>query len=279
FFVSGEHPEPVLYRKGHATFIKPKFQVSKLGFLLGEARFGVDVFRLRPGDVMICGSDGRDDLMLTGADAFHPEMNNDETLFLKHVEAGDGNLEKIYEQTGKAGTLTDDISLLRVEYVGVTESAPDDLKPETALELAVQGRALNREGKFAETAEILGAAGQQICQAGPRGERTDRAYETLLIQLLKACVRLDRFSEGRELAEPFVESNPGNVRVIYYLSVCCRMTGDLEYAADCGERVYLRDPRFGANLSNLIQTYVRMGTQGRARRLYAELLELEAEPS
>ncbi|MBK6604601.1 MAG: SpoIIE family protein phosphatase [Leptospiraceae bacterium] len=62
-FFNAEHPLSVVYRDGKASFIEDGITAHKLGM-----PFNVDVgliqFQLQPGDVIFCGSDGKDDLIL-----------------------------------------------------------------------------------------------------------------------------------------------------------------------------------------------------------------------
>ena len=99
YFMNAEHPDMVLYRDGIANFIENPNQYRKLGTQGQSGNISVEVFSLRPDDVVILGSDGRDDIILgkdptTGSDI----INQDELLFLTHVKKADGDLEKIYEE-------------------------------------------------------------------------------------------------------------------------------------------------------------------------------------
>ena len=122
WFLNAEHPFVVLYRKKRAVFLEKEMSYRKLG-VATEDEIRVKRFRLRKGDVVIVGSDGRDDIFLGTKDGARV-INEDESLFLKHVEAGGGELGGIVESIRAGGELTDDLSLLRVEYAG-GDSPPD----------------------------------------------------------------------------------------------------------------------------------------------------------
>jgi serine phosphatase RsbU (regulator of sigma subunit) len=120
YFMNAEHPDMVLYRDGVASFIENPNQYRKLGTQGQTGNISVEVFSLRPDDVIILGSDGRDDIILgkdpvTGSDI----INQDEHLFLNHVKKADGDLELIYEEIKKAGKQMDDLSLFRIHFKGV----------------------------------------------------------------------------------------------------------------------------------------------------------------
>ena len=58
--------------------------------------FIIKTFQLLPGDVLIAGSDGRDDISL-GYDSFGNRIiNENENLFLEIVEKGDAQRQNIY---------------------------------------------------------------------------------------------------------------------------------------------------------------------------------------
>ncbi|MCB1180229.1 MAG: SpoIIE family protein phosphatase [Leptospiraceae bacterium] len=113
YFMNTEHPQTVLYRNGKANFIEKKFTHYKLGSGLEE--FNTDKklihkVQLERGDMLLMGSDGKDDVRINGV------INEDETLFLKHVEDGKGDLNEIASLIINTGEITDDFSMLRVEY-------------------------------------------------------------------------------------------------------------------------------------------------------------------
>lgn len=113
-YFNAEHPAAVLYRSGHAEFIDEDVHMRKLGSqLAGE--YSITQMQLEPGDVVIIGSDGRDDLHIET----HGEsrvINEDESLFLRIVEESGGELEGIVQGIQKRGEIIDDLSLIRIAY-------------------------------------------------------------------------------------------------------------------------------------------------------------------
>ena len=125
FFTNAEHPWPVVLRSGHADFLKTNVFYRKLGIIPGQekypwkvlrddAPFHVDTFQLRAGDTLLVGSDGRDDLML-GISKDQRVINEDENIFRRLAEETNGDLKELFEKLTKAGEITDDLSLIRVE--------------------------------------------------------------------------------------------------------------------------------------------------------------------
>ncbi|MBX7058583.1 MAG: SpoIIE family protein phosphatase [Leptospirales bacterium] len=115
FMINAEHPESALYRAGEARFLSNDTPLRKLGYSVAGSRLRIAVHELIAGDILILGSDGRDDVATNTANA-ERRMNEDETLFLRHVEQAGGDLDGIIELIKASGELTDDLSLLRVQY-------------------------------------------------------------------------------------------------------------------------------------------------------------------
>ena len=78
----------------------------------------MDTFQILPGDVLLIGSDGRDDISISNGTDGTRVINENENLFLGVVEISDADLNRIYENLLKQGEITDDLSLLRLEYIG-----------------------------------------------------------------------------------------------------------------------------------------------------------------
>jgi len=121
YFISAEHPTPILYRDNKASFIPAQFNYTKLGMMKTNRKIFVNTFELKDRDVLIIGSDGKDDIFLS-SDSNEISINEDENLFLENVEASQGNLINIIRTIKSQGELMDDISLVRLEF---TESSND----------------------------------------------------------------------------------------------------------------------------------------------------------
>lgn len=119
YYFNAEHPSPVLYRDSTASFIDEE-PLRKLGFPTFEETIELPLRtqQLQKGDIIIIGSDGKDDLDL-GLDSKERSINSDETLFLDTVKKADGDLEKIYSGILSKGQVIDDVSLIRVEFLGI----------------------------------------------------------------------------------------------------------------------------------------------------------------
>ena len=111
-YVNAEHPFCVLYRDGKAAFAETEISMHKIGvpFRQKPMLYGR---KLLHGDIFIVGSDGRDDLAVSGAKT---TTLADFERFPGLVENGAGNLEKIVANIRRTGEITDDLSLIRIEY-------------------------------------------------------------------------------------------------------------------------------------------------------------------
>ncbi|MCB1310176.1 MAG: SpoIIE family protein phosphatase, partial [Leptospiraceae bacterium] len=76
----------------------------------------VDSFALQSGDVIIVGTDGRDDLCIGTDERGFQIVNENEELFLEVVQESAGNLERIHEELLQRGDLMDDLALIRIQY-------------------------------------------------------------------------------------------------------------------------------------------------------------------
>ena len=121
YYINAEHPWTVLYRDGKSDFIEKENYFSKLGSPINAKLLFVNVFQMKKGDVILIGSDGRDDFALpdsSEAKSVERNINFDETEFLRTVKQGEADLARIYELTSEKGVITDDYSLIRIEYKG-----------------------------------------------------------------------------------------------------------------------------------------------------------------
>lgn len=64
YFINAEHPVSIIYRDGKASFIDEDFIFRKLGTEIAQSYIYVKIFQMKDGDIVINGSDGRDDIIL-----------------------------------------------------------------------------------------------------------------------------------------------------------------------------------------------------------------------
>lgn len=111
YYLNCEHPWSVLYRDGQAAFIEDELTMRKLGMPLQDRKISLKRMNLSAGDVLLLGSDGRDDLEI------REQIDSDEKRFLEAVEYGNGNIGDIVTYLDKQGLRTDDLSLMKIEIL------------------------------------------------------------------------------------------------------------------------------------------------------------------
>ncbi|MEM7184158.1 MAG: SpoIIE family protein phosphatase [Spirochaetota bacterium] len=114
YYVNAEHPWIVLWRDHKASFASETVHYRKLGTPGMEKDFQIAQMQMQMGDVLLIGSDGKDDLLAKGD--LERNINDDETLFLRMVEKAQGDLQAIYDSITEIYELIDDFSLLAVSY-------------------------------------------------------------------------------------------------------------------------------------------------------------------
>ncbi|MCX7997564.1 MAG: SpoIIE family protein phosphatase, partial [Leptospiraceae bacterium] len=111
--INAEHPFMVLYRDGKASFLETEIDQNKFG-VEPKLEFKIKTFYLKENDVIIMGSDGKDDILLHGKEE---DLNYDSELFLKIVEKTKCNLKKIVKTIFDIGDVIDDLSLLKIHFL------------------------------------------------------------------------------------------------------------------------------------------------------------------
>ncbi len=257
YFINAEHPRPVLFREGRAEFVGRPDVLRKIGSRDIERPLSVETFRMRPGDIVIVGSDGRDDLILRDDGAGNRVINEDENLFVKVVERSAGVLSFIEKEIHEEGAISDDLSLIQITYQNHDEAK---VSPEFETKMNL-GRQAFSDKNYSEALHQFGQAraiepdNVQLAVLTARALRRSKNYKELTSHCEAAAVRF-----------------PWNTELIYLLSLGRKKSGDYRQAADDGERVRLRKPDHLKNLLNLAEIYLRMKNHGRAATILNEIL-------
>lgn len=227
-FFNAEHPFSVLYRDKKASFIESEISAHKMGM-----PFNNDVqvvsFKLQPGDVLICGSDGKDDLVLSNTIEAGRIINEDENLFLKLVESGEGNLKRIYENINLNGELSDDLSLLRISFM-------ENINPEEAQEFSFNNKTnselvmeLIKEKKYSHALEEL--------------EKTPEESNLIYIYRKAFCLnKLKRNSEALKLFDSADEKIKEHTKIIKLLAKLYFDMGNFKEAENFLEKLSQINP-------------------------------------
>lgn len=245
YYMNAEHPYSILYRDGIASFLGENVFYRKLGSQLVEGTLSVQTFQFMPGDVLFNGSDGRDDILLENIDG-KKNMNYDETRILRIVEESKGDLERINSLLEREGVLTDDLSIMRIEWNGIV---PKKVKIKFSKK---DKKSLDKF--FAEWND-----GKQ-------------AHPAALKELSLSYFRLREYDKASFCAHEYLKAIPSDDVMLAYTSRMLRKAGDMNQSVDVGERLRIRDPKNVRNLRNLIRAYKGLNNAERILKL-EEILE------
>ncbi|MBM9589095.1 serine/threonine-protein phosphatase [Leptospira sp. 201903075] len=253
YYVNAEHPWSVLLRNEKAEFIKTNSELRKLGTPVKENALEISTLQLQPGDILILGSDGRDDIeFVTEADL--RKINHDEELFLHHVESGKGELKSIYHSILETGELTDDLSLMRISFKEHLSLPPRSIRKES-YELMRKARSNIKEN-------LLEKAKENLLEAN----KINPENQEILRALLRLLVRTKEYTLASEKFNSYIEEFPGDTDLIYLASFTYKQTKEYGKAIDMGERIRLRNPGHLANLLRLVQLYLLVGNLPKAEK-------------
>lgn len=248
YYVNAEHPWPVLYRNGKAQFISSDIVLYKVGNVLQLHPFMIHTFALRKGDSFFVGSDGKDDIILGYEEDGTRIINEDEELFLQHVEQGEGQLDRIAESIKSQGELTDDFTLLSISFEG--EGVYDkyhhskeslDLEDQ---ELFDKAHELEKGKHWGKALDILNKLSHK-----------DKTALPALSRMMRLHLKRQEYSRSAKLGERYYNIDPLNNKIIFLTSFSFKKAKKLSRAVHYGEILRLRDPKNVRNLMNLADAY------------------------
>lgn len=255
YYINAEHPWSVLYRNGKADFIEKELVLRKLGTQGVSGHIEVATLQMEPKDVIIMGSDGRDDLLLGYDDDGARIINENELQFLKIVEEADGQLDRIRELLDNYGELTDDLSLLRIGYKEDVHHDHSQLSQHVI-------QLLNRARLAVKSGQLKVAIGDL-----EEANRIDDSQPEVMRDLIKAYLKDKQFEKAANLAEDYIHIKPADSEFLYIASYCHKVLQNFKKAADFGERLRLRNHDMVKNLVNLADIYYLQGLFHRSRTI------------
>lgn len=279
FYFNAEHPFSVLYRNGKSYFIEDRLNLRKLG-LDSEIPFQVFKFQLVPGDIVIIGSDGRDDVDITPDEPVRT-INEDETLFLKHVEAGRASLEEIVKSLRKMGEFIDDLSLMRISYKESEVKRTDEMIAAPVIELPIDIDFDNTEMVYSEAKKLLRdgkdeAARLLMAKCFSRGDHTRENNKFNKLFGLLAFQSRD-YTSSATVIRKYLQKDPDYLEFWYYLGIAEKKLGHYNLAQEAAEKLSIADPNHILNLLNLADIYRLMGKLETARMVIDDLLTKDPE--
>ncbi|RHX82318.1 serine/threonine protein phosphatase [Leptospira yasudae] len=278
FYFNAEHPFTVLYRDGRATFLDSSLTLRKIG-LESEYPFKVFNTTLRKGDVLIVGSDGKDDLDLT-PDKDTRSINEDETLFLKTVELGKGDLDKIEHLIYKNGEITDDLSLLRIEFgiLKTEQTRGSSLDADHSIAASLNEEPNDWSISYSHARQLYkdGNVKEAIDELADLYSKTPE--DSKVIKLLGLLSFKDKdYVKAVEILGKYLELDPELSEYWYYLSVANKKLGRLPEAISASERVIAKQPDNANNLVNLSDLYRMQQDYTTAKEFAIKALDLDPQ--
>lgn len=263
YFISAEHPRNILLRDGKASFIEDiEIVFRKLGTPDANSQLSISIFQMQQGDIILFGSDGRDDVLLEDEKGSH--INEDENQILRIVEKAAGNTDAIYELLVSNAELIDDISLVRIHRIAPSPLEKNQLANKSA-EILSEAASLRRAHKPEEAITMLHEMFQHF---------TEAEESELRRELIRSLLLVHRYTDLLPLAKQNFLANPSDSELLYILSYASKKTGDLEEAAHYGERLRLRDPNHVKNLLNLSEIHLKRKNYVRSSELLEEAREI-----
>ncbi|MBE7412834.1 MAG: SpoIIE family protein phosphatase [Leptospiraceae bacterium] len=273
WYFNAEHPFTVLYRDGKATFIEDKLNLRKLG-LDSEIPFKVFKFQLHPGDVIILGSDGRDDINLT-PDGPIRTINEDETIFLEHVELGKGELQSIKSKILEFGEITDDLSILRIGFKESVES--EEINTNETLR-ASSSKDKNSHSFYLEAKNLLKIGNsEKAISTLSEGFQKDSSNHKLNKLLGLLSFKEKDYETAARAIEKYLEYDPESIDFLFYFSVSLKRLGKYESSLSVAEKSESLQPQNIQNLVNLADLYRILGRNEEALVYQKKAIDLDPE--
>ncbi|MDZ4725566.1 MAG: SpoIIE family protein phosphatase, partial [Leptospira sp.] len=212
YFMNVSHPDLVLYRSGKAEYIRSTNELPKLGHDDPTLSISMNVFPLSAGDVVVLGSDGRDDLIMGIDNDGYDIFNDDESLFLLNVERANSDLQQIYELILETGKIIDDLSLLKLSWLGQSDSVPKIDHSNILMKIET----LKEKGNFSEVFDLA----KNMIDLYP--------HETpYLYEISNALAELGQFEKAIDFGEKLRLRNPNHISNILNLVNCYTKVGKI----------------------------------------------------
>jgi tetratricopeptide (TPR) repeat protein/HAMP domain-containing protein len=265
YYINAEHPWSILYRDGKASFLENELFLRKIGTPGQENKFYIKLFQLQDDDIILFGSDGRDDILIQSNELNEEIMNEDENLFIKTVEEANAEIEDIIKLTKIKGKISDDFSLLKIEFKKST--SVDNIIDDTIFNLIddLQSKMVS-EPKY-----VIEKINSIVYEY--------RDQKILFKIRAEAYLNIQDYQEALTDYLHYSTLDPSDSLVLFEISKLYEALGDINNAANFGERVYLRLPNFVDNIKHLIKLNIKLGNEDKAKILSEKTLSLTKQDS
>jgi HAMP domain-containing protein len=262
YHILAEHPRAVIYREGKASFLENDKMLRKLGTSGVDGTLQIATTQLAPGDVLIVGSDGRDDIILGFSDEGDRIINEDEFLFLRNVEETDGKIPELVDKLESLGEIMDDLSLMRIERYVEEHAAKNAFDYQGVLD------GVKRDLKSGDSNRAISRIEAYLKQ--------DAFYPEAVKNLSQIYYQIGNYEKAAQYAQDYLWLKPADADFVYFASLCYRRIRDFRRSIDLCERLRLREYPLPKNLALLTDLHIRTGNIKRAETILAELIELDS---
>jgi len=263
YFVNAEHPWAILNRNNKASFIENDLTFRKLGTKEVNKKFWVQTFQLRNNDEIFIGSDGKDDILLGYTDEKERIINEDENLILKYVEQNEGDIDKITHSIEKEGELTDDYSLLKIQYKidrNLMRKKIHELKKNIAIgKQYLEDQNLIRE--FNNWHQSVKKVSEKI----------------MLKKIIQILFLKKHYKITYKFSKIYTEFFPANTEMFYIRAKCAFELDKTQKAMEYSERFRARIHANFNNLFLLSKIHYKLKNYIRASKIIQEALDLKAK--
>ena len=240
--VNSDHPKTILYRNNEATFLNSVTDTNKLGVSIIPNQFKVSTFILEHEDIIIIGSDGKDELIMKDKNE-NPYYNLDENLFLKIVEQSSGDVDKMILNLDSTGIVRDDLSIITFKYTNF------DFGKE--IDKFFQDSSNNYKFKiYKDSPDILFL--EDVYKVFPESSYLNK-------YLGFYYYRFRKFEKATNYFRIYNSLYSDSIDLLYIETVLNKKLGNFLDAKIPAEKIFLRNPEHKKNLINLLHIYNELG--------------------
>jgi len=270
YYLNAEHPDIVLYRNQKAMYIKPNRYLIKLGYPV-EGFINISTFKLEAGDIILVGSDGKNDLVIGYNEDGTKKINIDDNFFLEIVEESKGDLKNIYNNLRERGEFIDDVSIIRVEYTPQPEKINKRKLIHTEDKLLFED-AKNQYKKYIESKEE-----EFLVHAVEQFEKLVDKYPMNYLfrkYLIHCLIKQKQFTRAILQLEELQRYYPENTEILVQIIKLLYKKKIYSKAAEYIEIYLLRNPSDWKILSIAVDIYEKLGNKNKLKKYQQELEKL-----
>ena len=257
YYMNSEHPDPILFRDGKASFLPDVHPFRKFGTTGVSGLLFIQTFQLEAGDSLWMGSDGKDDINLADAGATRI-INSDENLFLRILEKADGDYDAIIKEIEKKGEITDDLSLLCISYKKNLQ------------------KVFNSEDEFVNEIRLLRKS-RQLDLLVKKAEDYRRQYVYLPPSvhrwLSEVYLMRKEYRKAAINAEEYIKEYPADVKMYLLSCIAHKRNKDFSSALKIAESLRMRDPKNVDYINQLVELLIITNQKRKAAKLLKRILK------